>query len=105
MQIGDVYHILYECQVTAQGECELVCKLEMFTISYMSIKLLLKANVSWYQIGDVYHILYECQVTAQGECELVCKLETFTISYMSVKLLLKANVSWYANWRCLPYLM
>ena len=49
MQIGDVYHILYECQVTAQGECELVCKLEMFTISYMtymSVKLLLKANVS-----------------------------------------------------------
>ena len=22
MQIGDVYHILYECQVTAQGECK-----------------------------------------------------------------------------------
>ena len=69
MQIGDVYHILYECQVTAQGECKLVCKLEMFTISYM------------------------CQVIAQGERELVCKLEMFTISYMSVKLLLKANVS------------
>ena len=46
MQIGDVYHILYECQVTTQGECELVCKLEMFTISYMSVKLLLKANVN-----------------------------------------------------------
>ena len=47
MQIGDVYHILYECQVTAQGECELVCKLEMFTISYMSVKLLLKANANF----------------------------------------------------------
>ena len=70
MQIGDVYHILYECQITAQDECELSM-----------------------QIGDVYHILYECQVTAQGECKLVCKLEMFTISYMSVKLLLKANVS------------
>ena len=22
MQIGDVYHILYECQVTAQGKCK-----------------------------------------------------------------------------------
>ena len=70
MQIGDVYHFLYECQVTAQGKCELSM-----------------------QIGDVYHILNECQVTAQGECKLVCKLEMFTISYMSVKLLLKANVS------------
>ena len=46
MQIGDVYHFLYESQVTAQGKCELVCKLEKFTISYMSVKLLLKANVS-----------------------------------------------------------